>query len=156
MEIHRALSEQSEAWGEIRDALEEAGFDLPEAVQSSSEAKLLFADWADKAACVCAEVYTAIMRLEPEQSLIMTLRYIEGQPWAEVARRCGISERSVNRIHSAALEELDMVRATRRPPNLRYMSDHMFTFASSSNVVGGDTTGRGAVLSPDPTDVFAD
>ena len=41
-----------------------------------------------------------------DRKSVIRLRYIEGLPWEQVAQRMSWSERTVRRIHGAAIEEL--------------------------------------------------
>ena len=157
-DIHRIFSNEYFYWNDTYDTYEEAGKKFDQwlaAMTGAKEASVCFSDWADKTACVCAEIYSAIMSLEAEETLIMSLRYIEGLPWDVISSKCNLSQRQIFRIHQKALDHINMSEARRKPPSLMYASDFMFNYASTTNVVGGEGMDT-PVFKPNPDDVFAD
>lgn len=157
-EIHRIYSNEYYFWNDVSFTYEEANKTHDHwlaMMTGAKEATLCFMDWADKTACVCAEIYSAIMPLESDEALILTLRYIEGLRWDVISEKCNLSKRQIFRIHNKALDNLNIVQAEKRPPSLRYASDYLFHYASSTNVVGGETP-VGNLLKGDPDEVFAD
>lgn len=155
--IYSVLSREASEWSTIKETLMamEDSVEYEELIGSTGDAEILFSDWADKVGCVCAEIYSAINALPSEEALILTLRYIDGQKWKVIAKKVGYSERSVFRLHELALEEIDIIKASKKPPSLKYASDYLYTYASSTNVLGGEDL-ESAILSPDETEAFYD
>lgn len=157
-EMHRIYSGEYSYWDGAKQAYGSSDKKTAQwlaAAAGAEESAVCFSDWADKTACVCAEIYTAINALESDEALVLTLRYIEGLDWSTIAKKCNYSKRQIFRLHSQALDALDTVTAEKRPPSLRYVSDFMFQYASSANVVGAEVP-ENNILKADANDVFAD
>ncbi|MEW6747794.1 MAG: RNA polymerase sigma factor [Planctomycetota bacterium] len=74
------------------------------------EPQLLVESSTPSRACVRREeedrLFEALDRLAPKDREIIILRQIEEQPWSEVARRVGASERNVYRLYARAVDHL--------------------------------------------------
>ena len=62
--------------------------------------------WID----MCAEIYKSMNNLENEdEKNVLTLRYIAGMKWEEIALRMHLEWAQVHRIHARALKNLNMI-----------------------------------------------
>lgn len=57
------------------------------------------------------EATRLIDQLDARESLLLDMRYIQGKEWEEIARVFSYEERSIHRIHSKALNQLDGILA---------------------------------------------
>lgn len=108
-----SISRQDNYWVEVMEKLDMIGIYLK--------------DLSDRMITTCAEINTAINKLEDsEESILLTMKYIYNDSWKEICKHFKKSKRSIMYIHRRALLHLDIIQAEIKPPNLRYPSDYFF------------------------------
>lgn len=64
-------------------------------------------------------IYESINTLKKiDEKLVITMRYIDGYEWYEIQRRLNLSERTVYRLHSDALNHIRIIKSPKKSRRL--------------------------------------